>query len=271
MRLTIALMGVAALAACAPQIPDSAAGVGFDNSIEAQRAREAELAGLTPAGTVVDPLAVSDEADTLAAVPGAAAIEAAPLPASVAAQTGGSTPDEIALGAAAALDAVDAGSTTGVLQASPDNPAPAQRSGPGPEPGSKPGSKPSLSDENDFQAVSGRESIESDAARIAQNKSQYQVVAPTALPTRDSSAQPNIVEYALSTSNPVGNKIFSRTGINLKDKAARNCAAFPSADLAQIAFLEAGGPQKDRRTLDPDGDGYACGWNPVSFRQAVNN
>jgi hypothetical protein len=261
MRLIFAATGAVALTvlgACAPQVPDSAAGVGFDNSIEAQRAREAELAGLTPAGVVVDPLNVTDEQAAVSALPEATAIEAAPLPAGLAAQSGAqSATDDIALGAAAAIAASD--SASGVLQASPSNPAPTQVRGPG------------LSDENDFAAVSNRESIESDAARIAQNKSQYQVVAPTALPSRDTDAQPNIVQYALSTSNPVGNKIYSRAGINLKDKAARNCAAFPSADLAQIAFLEAGGPQKDRRTLDPDGDGYACSWNPTTFRNAVQN
>ena len=38
---------------------------------------------------------------------------------------------------------------------------------------------------------------------------------------------------------------------------------------AQQAFLEAGGPERDRKGLDPDGDGYACAWDPTPFRAAV--
>lgn len=38
------------------------------------------------------------------------------------------------------------------------------------------------------------------------------------------------------------------------------CAAFEGLGAAQQAFLSAGGPLKDRNGLDPDGDGFACGW-----------
>ena len=79
----------------------------------------------------------------------------------------------------------------------------------------------------------------------------------------------NIVEYALRTSNPPGVRLYSRSGINLEAKAQRNCAKYPSPDKAQIAFLKAGGPQKDRHSLDPDGDGYACRWDPTPYRRAV--
>ncbi|CAN0586593.1 unnamed protein product, partial [Ectocarpus sp. 12 AP-2014] len=41
------------------------------------------------------------------------------------------------------------------------------------------------------------------------------------------------------------------------------------ADQAQIAFLEAGGPEKDRNGMDPDGDGFACNWDPTPFRRAA--
>ncbi|WP_424831186.1 hypothetical protein [Ruegeria sp.] len=128
-----------------------------------------------------------------------------------------------------------------------------------------------ISDEQDFAAVSERRSIESDAARIEQNRQTYEVVAPTAVPQRGSDGQPNIVQYALSSSNPVGTQIYSRAGFNLQAKAQRNCAQFASPDQAQIAFLSNGGPQRDRKGLDPDGDGYACGWDPSPFRNAVNN
>lgn len=128
-----------------------------------------------------------------------------------------------------------------------------------------------ISDEQDFAAVSERRSIETDAARIEQNSQTYEVVAPTAVPQRGADGQPNIVQYALSTSNPVGAQLYSRAGFNLQAKAQRNCAKFPSADQAQIEFLSNGGPQKDRKGLDPDGDGYACGWDPSPFRSAVKN
>jgi hypothetical protein len=41
--------------------------------------------------------------------------------------------------------------------------------------------------------------------------------------------------------------------------------------MAQIAFLERGGPKRDTLGLDPDGDGFACYWDPAPFRKAVNN
>jgi len=128
-----------------------------------------------------------------------------------------------------------------------------------------------ISDEQDFAAVSGRRTIESDAALIEQNRQTYEVVAPTAVPARGADGQPNIVQYALNTSNPVGTQLYSRAGFNLQAKAQRNCARFPSPDQAQIEFLSSGGPQRDRKGLDPDGDGYACGWDPSPFRSAVNN
>ncbi|KIC47585.1 hypothetical protein RA28_04240 [Ruegeria sp. ANG-S4] len=134
-----------------------------------------------------------------------------------------------------------------------------------------PVSNTAISDEQDFSAVSNRRSIESDAARIEQNRQTYEVVAPTAVPERGQDGQPNIVQYALSTSNPVGTQVYSRAGLNLQAKAQRNCARYPSPDQAQIEFLSSGGPQRDRKGLDPDGDGYACGWDPSPFRSAVNN
>ena len=38
---------------------------------------------------------------------------------------------------------------------------------------------------------------------------------------------------------------------------------------AQEAFLKAGGPERDRYGLDPDGDGFACRWDPTPFRAAI--
>lgn len=128
-----------------------------------------------------------------------------------------------------------------------------------------------ISQEQDFAAVSSSRSIQDDAALIERNRQTYEVVAPTAVPQRGADGQPNIVQYALSTTNPVGAQIYSRSGFNLQAKAQRNCAKYPSADQAQIDFLASGGPQRDRKGLDPDGDGFACGWDPSPFRRVVGN
>jgi len=125
-----------------------------------------------------------------------------------------------------------------------------------------------ISDEQDFEAVSGRESIESDAARIAGNRQRYEQVQPSALPRRSGSSAPNIVEFALSTTNPVGQSLYRRTIILAENRFNRNCAQYASPDLAQESFLAAGGPQRDRMGLDPDGDGFACYWDPTPFRSA---
>lgn len=126
-----------------------------------------------------------------------------------------------------------------------------------------------ISDEQNFAAVSSRETIESDKARIERNRAQYQVIEPTALPQRRGSGGPNIVEYALQTNNPVGQPMYSRMNPMRQSLNARNCAKYASPDLAQLAFLESGGPERDSKSLDPDGDGYACAWDPTPFRKVL--
>ena len=126
---------------------------------------------------------------------------------------------------------------------------------------------PNISDEQDFDAVSSRETIESDADRIERNRETFQVVEPTAVPERSSTGRPNVVAFALATSHPVGTQVYRRSGTSI-DRFNRECARYPSADRAQEAFLGNGGPQRDRRGMDPDGDGYACFWNPAPFRNA---
>jgi len=125
-----------------------------------------------------------------------------------------------------------------------------------------------ISDEQDFGAVSGRESIESDAARIEANRERYVIVEPTELPVRSGSSQSLIVEYALATTNSVGEPLYSRSKVFAETKFNRNCAKFTSPDLAQEAFLNRGGPKRDPKGIDPDGDGFACYWDPNPYRQA---
>ncbi len=125
-----------------------------------------------------------------------------------------------------------------------------------------------ISDEQNFDAVAGRESIESDAQRLARQRDAYQVIQPEALPTRSGSGGPNIVAFALSTSNRLGESVYRRTGRSSTTAFSRACARYGSADQAQEAFLKAGGPKSDRQGLDPDGDGFACFWDPTPFRAA---
>lgn len=183
-----------------------------------------------------------------------------------AALTGGSAlppPNAVSsetLAPAAATGIAQANASTsadGVVQASPSNVAPVLRAG-------------GISAENDFTAVSDQRSIEGDAAKRAQNQQQYQVIQPTALPTRQGSTGPNIVAYALSAKNAKGQQVYRRNSFNATAKYQRACAAFASPDRAQEAFLANGGPQKDRKGMDPDGDGFACTWDPAPFRNAVN-
>ena len=123
-----------------------------------------------------------------------------------------------------------------------------------------------LSDENDFEAVASRQSIESDAQRLERNRSTYRVIEPTDLPIRPGSNQPNIVEFALQTTNPLRVSLYGRGPFASERLTIVNCNRFESASKAQEVFLSKGGPTSDRLGLDPDGDGFACTWDPTPFR-----
>lgn len=127
---------------------------------------------------------------------------------------------------------------------------------------------PGISDEQNFDAVSSRETIESDRERIQRQREAFEIAAPEALPDRPGSIGPNIVSFALSTTNQVGEQVYQRSGSFNESRYQRACARYGSSDQAQAAFLKAGGPQRDRQGLDPDGDGFACFWDPTPFRAA---
>ncbi len=240
MRVFLCALGVTVLGACTTSVPDSGAGVGFndyDSYLEEKRARDAQLSG----GALPAPDAVSSES-----------LDASGRTVS------DNDAEAIAAEAEAALAAADANSGDSVVHASPSNPAPATVN-----------TATGISGENDFEAVGERRSIESDAALIAQNRARYKVVDVEALPSRSGTQGPNIVAYALATKHPVGTQVYNRVGFNKESKFRRNCAKYASPDRAQEDFLARGGPQKDRLGLDPDGDGYACGWNPAPFQKAV--
>ena len=136
--------------------------------------------------------------------------------------------------------------------------------------GGIPGASATISDEQEFSAVSARETIASDKERLAQQRAVYTQIAPTALPQRDGSGGPNIVEYALRATNRLGEAVYSRTNPFREKQSITACGKFPSSDQAQIDFMTRGGPERDPKSLDPDGDGYACAWDPTPFRNAVN-
>ena len=234
LRAVIAGATLLAIAGCTSQVPNSAQGVGFDDYDRYQQRRDAVLEGRAATGAIVPPPQVSG----------------APLSAT------GSVTGPLDQ---AALEARQANSGIDPVNASPSNPAPQVVE-----------NAAGISGENDFSAVSEQRSIESDAALIAQNRARYQVIEPEALPTRPGTNAPNIVAYALQTTNPKGASLYRRSGFASENRHQRNCAGFASADLAQEAFLANGGPERDRQTLDPDGDGFACTWDPAPFR-AVRN
>lgn len=242
-RVLFVLAAGVALAACQPAVPDSGRGVGFDDSARAQRqARDAALAGNVPAPAAVSSASLSavDDGSAEATAAETARVLAATRP-----------------GASNGLGN-DASTNSGVapLNASPSNPPPAVINTAG------------ISNENNFDAVSGQRSIGDDAARIAANRAQYRVVQPEALPDR-ADAGPNIVAYALKSNHERGTQVYRRIGLNKAAKYARACGEFSHPDQAQIAFLESGGPEKDRSGMDPDGDGFACDWDPTPFRRAA--
>ncbi|MGH1330904.1 MAG: hypothetical protein ACRBBK_08485 [Paracoccaceae bacterium] len=225
------VLGLAALAACDPAVPDSGAGVGFDtySNYEVERAkREAALNGRAQTGAgsatqtaaIVPPAAGSDDAI------GAEALAA--------------------LGSGAAAAESETARTPIVIDAN----------------------NPGISDENDFDAVTGRESIEDNAQKIAAQREAYKVIEPTAVPTSSGGAA-TLVQYALSTSNLVGQGIYSRSIIAAQSRYQRNCAKFSSPAAAQEEFLKRGGPKRDPQGIDPDGDGFACTWDPAPFRLAA--
>ncbi len=209
--LVSGLMAVS-LAACAPTMPDSAAGVGLDDYDAYRDARETTLMGGVPAPDTVESATLDSDGSAM-------------------------------------------NSDTARDQDFTGSPAPSAVT-----------NAAGISDENDFETVSEERDIDADASLIARNRQQYQVIEPTALPMRPGTDRPNIVEYALQTDNPLGTQLFRRTGFRAEARAQRACAQYASADLAQEAFLAGGGPERDREGLDPDGDGFACGWSPEPFR-----
>ncbi|MEP5762763.1 MAG: hypothetical protein ABJ327_26275 [Litoreibacter sp.] len=244
MKRAFAIVTAVALTACAAPIPDSGTkGVGFESYesyLARQRAREIALRTGRP--VPLDPSVAADPRTSTVAV-------AVPQ-----------TPEQQTADAAVAAVRGTQPSTTQTYAATTTR-APTQPSA----------DNPDLSDEQDFDAVSGRQSIESDAQRRAAQSAQYQVIAPTALPSRPrSNGAPTPIEFAVATSHPIGQQVYRRSPFGSR-KTAEACARYTSGEAAQQAFLNSGGPNRDKLSLDPDGDGYACRWDPNLYRTARTN
>ncbi len=75
---------------------------------------------------------------------------------------------------------------------------------------------------------------------------------------------PRVAAFAIRTTHQPGQRQWRRNPFR-RDNGAE-CAAFESRDLAQDAFLRDGGPERDPNGLDPDGDGFVCGFDPSGYR-----
>ena len=129
---------------------------------------------------------------------------------------------------------------------------------------------PTISDEQNFEAVSERETIESDAERRKQQSAKYILVKPVAIPDRPKMRYLTPVQFAVKTTHPVGKRRYNRLTVNMGN-VTKPCLRYQSEELAQYTFLRSGGPNIDSRGVDPDGDGYACGWDPSVYRNLKKN
>ena len=125
-----------------------------------------------------------------------------------------------------------------------------------------------MSDEQDFEAVSVRETIESDAIRRQNQQRRLVVFQPSELPEKPGEA--SVAHFALSVTHNPGTKVYPRLGALFGSLShEERCAAYPDDEAAQLAFLDAGGPSDDKLGVDPDGDGFACGWTPSIYRSML--
>ena len=265
-------------AACGPTTPPPR-GVGFNNyeAYQQERARR-EAALSAPRTAVVPPPQVNTVVTPATPTPIPAPTPEGEIPSSDLAAAGigtgvvttpqaGTGTSPVSTPQAPVITPTTTGPTTtaqngrtGGVEASPNNAPPPLAGNPS-----------GISDEQNFDAVSGRETIESDAQRRAAQAAARQEVQPTAVPQRPQSTGPNIVEYAINAPNVKGQEWYSRSLLSSESRFQRNCAAYGSPDEAQRDFLLRGGPERDRLGIDPDGDGFACGWDPAPYKRAAGN
>lgn len=281
MRITPLILAALGLAACSPAVPDSGQGVGFGD-YGAYLRQQTVAPSVQPYNAVQPYAAVPNQAGSQSG----SGFSTSAAAAAIANAQGGGQSGGGALPFQVENDGYDRGAS-GQQTAAPLTAMPQQMADMSQQPVPADGLRgvtpagiqemtinyatdtAGVSNEQDFDAVSASRSIEGDKAQIERNRAQYKIDQPTGVPQRPANVGPSIVEYALATQHPVGVKLFSRSPFRFKN-AQKACAPYDTEDSAQEAFLAAGGPNRDRLGLDPDGDGYACGWDPKPFRAVAN-
>lgn len=248
MRMSFACCVALGLAACTPSVPESGPGVGFQDYSTYLQQREAALQN-------GGPVASAPTVAPMNTTPGG--VMPAPVGSAPIAQT---TPGFSTERLGAAIDAADGGAAAGA----PLDPT-AQLGG-----GIQQGVV--IPDTAGDVGVGAAAELPAAIAPVVEQPAIIQPVQPgpaQPLPERSEDGTPNIVQFALSTSHAVGTPMYERSSLRVGNLEGA-CAKYGSPDVAQEAFLAAGGPEKDRKGIDPDGDGYACSWNPQPFRAALN-
>lgn len=142
---------------------------------------------------------------------------------------------------------------------------------PAPAPVGAPMVAPGMASVTPAAPVSESAAIASEAlAAIGAAPAAAPVVAPALPPAVPPVAatpdRSNIAAFALSTTHMPGTQVYRRNSLLRTAPANRACGRFASPGLAQEEFLRRGGPERDPLNIDPDGDGFVCGWNPAPFR-----
>lgn len=94
-----------------------------------------------------------------------------------------------------------------------------------------------------------------------------QVITPAPGAPAPAATGATLSEFAAGASNEVGAAQYDRSFAS-ETRSQMACGRYASADQAQEAFLNSGGPEQDGQGLDPDGDGFACGWTPGAYQSA---
>jgi hypothetical protein len=129
------------------------------------------------------------------------------------------------------------------------------------------GNGPALDDDriNLMQWTLEQQKIDAAVAEqeLAEARRQLVVVQPTALPSRVQGV--NVALFAQQATNSVGQSVYDRS-VGARVAGVGACGRYRTGDDAQRAFLAAGGPHEDGYGLDPDGDGFACSFDPAPYR-----
>ena len=104
-----------------------------------------------------------------------------------------------------------------------------------------------------------------EAAEKLESARKQRIVIETEKPSQTTDTV-NIAAFARSTINKKGESVYARRSFQTFDHWTE-CAFFNTNENAQRFFLRTGGPKLDLKNLDPDGDGFACAWDPSIYRQ----